>query len=78
MNKKVENFELWNNLKKSWVFAKNQKKRLVLYFFVSLILCIISAIVPILSAQALLKITGGLFNQLILVALAIFVIEIIY
>ena len=50
-----------------------QKKTLFLLTFLSIILSIISVIIPVLSAQRLLKLTNGLLDELFGVALFIFI-----
>lgn len=64
------------NLKMSWRFIKTRKKTLVLMTILSIILSGISVVVPILSAQQLLKLTDGLMNELLQVALFIFIVEV--
>lgn len=68
--------ETKTNLKMSWCFIKNRKKTLVLMIILSIILSGISIIVPILSAQQLLKLTEGLLVELLQVALFIFIVEV--
>lgn len=68
--------ETKTNLKMSWRFIKNRKKTLVLMIILSIILSGISIIVPILSAQQLLKLTEGLLVELLQVALFIFIVEV--
>lgn len=63
------------NLKMSWKFIKRQKKKLVIMTVLSILLSIISVIVPVLSAQLLLKLTNGLLEELLAVALFIFLVE---
>jgi len=75
-NNTLKNNETFINLKKSWAYTKKQKKQFTVFLIGSLVLSAIGAVVPILGAQALLKITGNLLNQLIYIALAIFAIEI--
>lgn len=63
------------NLKMSWSFIKKQKSKLIVMSILSIFLSIISVIVPVLSAQLLLKLTNGLLKQLLAVALFIFLVE---
>lgn len=65
------------NLKKSWVYVKKNKKQLIIFLVFSLFLSVFGAITPILTAQALLKISNNLLDQLIYIALIIFLIEIV-
>ncbi len=73
----LKNNETFRNLKKTWVYTKKQKKQLIIFFVGSLVLSAVGAVVPVLSAQALLKITGNLLTELIYIALGVFVIEIL-
>ncbi len=77
MAKKKSNFkETINNLKMSWKFIKKEKKSVVIVSILSLILSVISVIVPIFSAQLIIKLTSNLLDQLVRVSLYIFIIEI--
>lgn len=74
---KTENLkESITNFKKAWVFARKQKKLLIGYFILSLCLCLISAIAPMLDAKGLLYLTAGKWNPLLLTAVLIFFVEI--
>lgn len=74
--KKIFSKETFINIKKTWKYAKRQKKILILYFVFSLFLCLVSAIVPILAAKEILYLTSGNFSKLIIMSLTIFGIEI--
>jgi len=77
MSKLKESFnETKTNLKMSWHFIKNKKSNLILMIILTIILSLISVIVPILSAQLLLKLTNGLLNELLKIAIFMFIIEI--
>lgn len=67
--------ELWSNLKFSWQFAKNQKWKLIKYLICNIFAIIISVVVPIISAKIIIYLTNNEFYQLILAAIAIFIIE---
>lgn len=77
---KKDNKLKWNdtvhNLKRSWRFAKKQKKYLFGYMFTSLVLCIIGALTPMITAQVLLRITGEKWNELLTIAILVFIMEI--
>jgi len=73
-NKKLNG--VFRNLIKCWKIVKDSKKTMFIGFLFSLLLCIISAIIPLLSAKLLLNLTDGLFDSLIKAALFIFIIEI--
>lgn len=67
--------ETRNNLIMSWNFVKKKKKSLIVMSLLSIALSIISVIVPILSANLLLKLTNNLLEELLQVALIIFILE---
>lgn len=64
-----------DNFKKAWVYAKKQKKYLVAYFISSLFVCIVSAVAPILYAKALLYLTAGNWNSLLLISIVALIAE---
>ncbi len=68
--------DLWKNLKFAWTFAKEQKIRLILYLICNIFQVIISVIVPIISAQIIVKLTSNLLTQVISIAFILFLIEI--
>ena len=69
--------ELLANLKLNWKYVKDQKWKLVKYIFFNIIAVGIGIVIPILSAKAIISLTTSAFEQLILVALVIFLIEIL-
>lgn len=79
MNKKknIKNTNFKLNLKRTWKYIKQAKLNLIGYGLVSIIEAIISAIIPLLSAKVILNITNGVINQLIISAIAVFLIELI-
>ncbi len=64
--------ELIQNLKKVWKYAKNQKIQFIIYTFLNLATSIIRIIIPILSAKLVVQITDKVYEQIFLMALAIF------
>lgn len=72
---KIDIKETFINLKKTWKYTKNKRKPLFAYLFTSIILSGISAIIPILTAQLLLNLTNGNFNQLLFLAGIVFMVE---
>lgn len=74
-NIKNSNFKL--NVKRTWKYIRQSKLNLIEYGLVSIIEAVISAIIPLLSAKVILNITNGVINQLILSAIAVFLIELI-
>ena len=67
---------IWRNLKKSWMFIKDEKKYLILFLVFSLCLSAVSIITPLLSAQMLIYLTDGLFENLLVIALVVFAVGI--
>ncbi len=68
--------ELWKNLKFAWTFAKDQKVKLILYLICNLFQVGISVVVPIISAQIIVKLTSNMLIQVITMAFILFLIEI--
>lgn len=73
--KNKDEYGALDNLKKAYKYAKKQKKEFILYFLANVILCILGAIIPLLSAKQLLKITDGLLNQLLSISFFILIVE---
>lgn len=71
-----EDYKLIDNLKLSYKYAKKQKKEFILYFVANVILAIVGAIAPLLSAKQLLKLTDGLLDELIFFTVLVFIIEV--
>ncbi len=67
--------ETINNLKKSWKFVRNQKQKMILYLILILITVVISVVVPLLAANLILGITGGIIIDIIKIAVIIFLVE---
>lgn len=67
--------ELWSNLKIAWIYAKDQKKRLILYVLSNIVTIIISVVVPILSARVIVDLTSNQFHQVLLISLVILFVE---
>ena len=68
--------EFLNNLKLTWQYLKYQKANFIKYVLLNICLIIISVVVPILSANVIIYLTGSLFMQLALVALVILAVEV--
>jgi len=68
---------IFRNIKKSWKFVKEEKKRLFICLFFSVLLCGMSVLAPIFSAKMLLSITDGLYMTLLAVALFVLLMEIL-
>lgn len=74
-NKNVDKKNTWLDLKRTWKYIKRAKGNLLGYLFVSICEAVISVVLPIFSAQVILNITDGLFEQLILTALLVLVLS---
>lgn len=71
-----EKWETFKNIKKSYSYAKESKKNFIYYIIVSVILCVIGAIVPIFTAKQILNISNGVWEELFYSSIAVFVLEI--
>lgn len=69
--------EIFHNLKKTYYFARKTKKNLVIFAILSIIMCILGAIIPYYSAQQLLKLSDGLWNQLIMASIFVLLFELL-
>jgi len=77
LNKKREDRkQMIKNLKKAYQYAKYNKKEFFLYFFFNIVLAIIGAIAPLISAQQLLKLSNNLLEELISLSLLVLIIEV--
>lgn len=66
---------LFRNFKRTWKFVKEERSKLIVCLILSGILCLISAITPLLSAKLLLNLTEGLLDNLLKVAFFILIVE---
>ena len=55
-------------LKKALPYALKEKNRFILYCILNIMICILGAIVPLLTATQLIKLTDGLFQELLLIS----------
>ena len=67
--------EVWENLKFTWKYVKEQKLSIIGFGICNIISIIICVIVPIISAKIIVNLTESKFNQLLLMALLLFLIE---
>lgn len=65
----------FRNLKKTWSFVKEEKRKLIICIVLSGLLSLIGAITPLISARLLLNLTEGLLDKLFRIALFLFIIE---
>lgn len=69
--KKKFNLDKIKVLKQALPYAFRYKKYFIPYIIISTILCALGAVVPMMSAQQLLKLTDGLLNQLLSLSILI-------
>ena len=67
--------EFFKNLKFAWNYAKDQKKNLIWFIIVNILIIVISVVVPILSAKIIVYLTDNEFHQLLLIAFIILLVE---
>lgn len=67
--------EFFKNLKFAWNYAKDQKKNLIWFIIVNILIIVISVVVPILSAKIIVYLTDNEFHQLLLIAIIILLVE---
>ena len=70
--------EFWKNIKLTWKYTKDQKTTLIKYIIVTILNIIVALLIPILSAQLILKLTNNQLYQLIFIGLIIYLVENIY
>lgn len=64
------------NLKKVSKFAKNQKKNIILFIIITLLISAIGIVVPMITSMQLVNLTGSLFDKALFATLLLFCIEI--
>jgi len=72
-----QKWETIKNIKKSYFFAKESRKNFIFYIIGSILICIVGAVVPLFTAQQILNLTTGFWDQLILASLGVFGLEIL-
>lgn len=73
----IKNKDFKLNVKRTWKYIKYAKKNLLGYGLISITESIISIILPLLSAEIILNISNSSIKQLILTAIALFIVNII-
>lgn len=68
--------EFNKNTKFIWSYLKKQKKELIIYIITNIIYIGISILVPIISARQIIYLTDSKFDQLIMISVVIFFVEI--
>ena len=66
------------NLKFTWNYVKKEKKSFIITVIMEILYIILSIILPIISANAIVKLTNSEFQQLLYIGLIIFLIENLY
>ena len=62
----------WRNLRRTLKYAKSSRKYVILYIVLGLAEIPLSVVVPMLSAQRILELTGNKLDQLLYTSLAVF------
>ena len=62
----------WRNLRRTLKYAKSSRKHVVFYVVLGLVEIPLSVVVPMLSAQRILELTGNKLDQLLYTSLAVF------
>lgn len=74
----MKNFKIsLANFKRLWPYAKNNKKEIIIDIIGMFFLSVIGLIIPILGAKIIIDLTNKDFNSLVLIAILIFMIEIL-
>jgi len=69
--------EFIDNLKFAWSFSKNQKGKMFLFIFFSLIFIVVSILFPIYYAKIVVNITSNQYYQIFLVAILLLVLNLV-
>ena len=64
--------EFFKNIKFVWKYAKSEKKRIIIYFLLSIVGVISSIIYPFISARIIVNLTSNQINQFIFMGFVIF------
>ena len=62
----------WRNLRRTLKYAKSSRKHVILYIVLGLVEIPLSVVVPMLSAQRILELTGNKLDQILYTSLAVF------
>lgn len=63
--------ERFSVLKKALPYAMKQKGIFIAYIFLNILMCVLGAVVPLFTAQQLLKLTDGLLNDLFKISILV-------
>ena len=67
--------ELIENIKKLWIYIKDDKKNLILIILGHILQIIISIILPILSAKILVEITSNEYIRVLVIAIILLFVD---
>ncbi len=67
--------ESFKNFRRTFKYAKEERKQFILFLSFSLLVAITGAIFPVLSAQIVVNITNSFFLKVIIVAIALFFVQ---
>lgn len=78
MNKKDKslNNSFLKNLKLTYKYAKSGRRYLLFFLITNILLTVISVVIPLFTAKRLVSLTNGIWNDLLIFIIAIFLIEI--
>ena len=68
---------LFYYLKKTYKYAKNERKYLFYFMFLCIIMCVIEILSPLIAAKSIISLTSGIWDQVFLMIIANFGIEIL-
>ena len=77
MKKRKNAKSFFTYLKKTYLFAKKNKKDLIFLLLGSIFYCVVSILIPLLTARRIVALTSSLWQRLILITFIIFLIEVI-
>ena len=67
--------EFISNFKKTWKYAKNQKKNVIMIIILNIVNIIINVVTPILSAKIIIELVGNNYTRILLIAFIIFILQ---
>ena len=67
--------EVWSNLKFAWIYAKNEKMKIIGFMLCNIIQIAISIVVPIISANIIVNLTANKLFQVLFVAIILYIVE---
>ncbi len=67
--------DFWKNIKFTWKYAKEYKKKIILFVICSLLQVMISVILPIVSAKIIVSLTDDQLMQVLILAFVLFLLN---